>query len=255
MILNQDELLNSIVKGIVSGYKDYIEIRKEANKKLYISDAYAYIKSNHIDSEVASHVKSYIDFQKRSAGPAWKFLEFKEQSDYNEKRMVFILKNERYFDKNNVTFGKNALSDKEKNEKKYLADYVEKNIDVDFQAKREEYKSVYQPNADDILFKPQKNKKVNEGEEFYIVTYNIDVLSAQLNSVKLWMPNPKDNKAIILRDLTEELNDILQSDETYSIDSDDLEVLKSDMESEKTSVDAEKDFSFVLEEVEEEGLK
>ncbi|KXA46405.1 MULTISPECIES: hypothetical protein [Staphylococcus] len=51
------ELKEEIVKGVVSGYKNYIEVRKEAFQTLVISGGYAYIKGNHIEDQVAKKPK------------------------------------------------------------------------------------------------------------------------------------------------------------------------------------------------------
>lgn len=39
------QLKLSIVKGIVAGYKEYVEVRNEAHKKLKVSNGYAFTKA------------------------------------------------------------------------------------------------------------------------------------------------------------------------------------------------------------------
>ncbi len=45
----KQEVRESIVKGIIAGYKDYVNERNEVKKRMVISDAYVYTKSNHIE--------------------------------------------------------------------------------------------------------------------------------------------------------------------------------------------------------------
>lgn len=66
----KQEVRESIVKGIIAGYKDYVNERNEVKKRMVISDAYAFTKSNHIESQVAKHLENFVKYIKENAGPS-----------------------------------------------------------------------------------------------------------------------------------------------------------------------------------------
>lgn len=61
----KQEVRESIVKGIIAGYKDYVNERNEVKKRMVISDAYAFTKSNHIESQVAKHLEILLSILKK----------------------------------------------------------------------------------------------------------------------------------------------------------------------------------------------
>ena len=60
----KQEVRESIVKGIIVGYKDYVNERNEVKKRMVISDAYVYTKSNHIENQVAKHLENFVKYIK-----------------------------------------------------------------------------------------------------------------------------------------------------------------------------------------------
>lgn len=113
IMFNFDAKFNEhILKGIVTGYKDYIKVRNHANSTMEISDAYAYVKANHIDDQVAKHVSKFAEASRQNAGPSWKYLMFQLNDESTTTGYKFILKNELYFNANNVTEGKKLIEDK-----------------------------------------------------------------------------------------------------------------------------------------------
>lgn len=61
----KQEVRESIVKGIIAGYKDYVNERNEVKKRMVISDAYVYTKSNHIENQVAKHLENLLSILKK----------------------------------------------------------------------------------------------------------------------------------------------------------------------------------------------
>lgn len=56
---NLDDRLNKkIVFGLVNGYQDYLDVRKEKFEKMKISGAYAWVKGNHIEDRIADACES-----------------------------------------------------------------------------------------------------------------------------------------------------------------------------------------------------
>lgn len=241
------ELKEEIVKGVVSGYKNYIEVRKEAFQTLVISGGYAYIKGNHIEDQVAKKTKNLIEgHTKQKAGPTWEYLKFYSGRINNKEGWYFIIKNEQYFNKDNVTFGKTALNDSGNSEKKYLRELIDQNKNVDFERLQDEIGRDHQLE----LFNFEKNRDINTSPSFDIITYDIDAESKQLIAIKIWVPNPHNNKAVLLEDLTPILEKVVKEEEDYLISDEELQVLQQINDKEEELVDAQYIFGF---EVDDEG--
>ena len=52
-----EELNVRLVRGIEKGYSDYAEVRREKRDELLVSGAYAWVKGNHIEDQVARELK------------------------------------------------------------------------------------------------------------------------------------------------------------------------------------------------------
>src|SRR5699024_3376120 len=77
-----------IVDVIVEGYRDYIEHRKERNRSMYISSAFAWTKGNFIEDKVAKNsAKLNIGYEKAKAGLTWDYLQFNHQ----ETKKLFLI--------------------------------------------------------------------------------------------------------------------------------------------------------------------
>lgn len=241
-------LTNSIVKGILSGYKDYIAVRKRASEEMYISNAYAYVKSNHIEDQVAKHVENFVSFNKQNAGPSWKYLRFEKNNKDDNSKMVFIFRNEKYFDEKKVTHGKDLISNSEGKEKKYYKPYMKMNEDADFEYIANIAESDYQMSGDEILFGSNSQNNTSKQPRFFIITYDIDNESKQLVSIKIWVPNPANNEALLLVDLSAQLSEVVKNEEDYSIEEEELNFIREIEDKEPPFVDVEEEFGFELEE-------
>ncbi|WP_210135717.1 hypothetical protein [Staphylococcus sp. GDX8P80P] len=246
-------LKTSILEGIVHGYKDYIKVRTEAYRTMEISEAYAYTKSNHIEHQVATHIKEYMDFQKSNAGPSWKYLKFIGSGLSDNQYLSFIIKNEKYFNNNAVTYGKTPFNNKDEKEKVYLKELVSKNQNIDFDKLQNEHKHPHQLNWDDYLTKPNiyQTEQKSDGI-FNIITYNIDSNTKMIDSVKICIPNPVNNKAIMIEDLSDEVIRIIANEQEYLTESDDFKEFQTINDSDIQTVDPEKEFGFIFEQEEQE---
>ena len=225
----KQEVRESIVKGIIAGYKDYVNERNEVKKRMVISDAYAFTKSNHIESQVAKHLENFVKYIKENAGPSWKYLKFIFNKDE--------LKNEDYFDEKNVSVGKSLVADKNPKSKNYLEVLMAKNRDINFGTVGEDFEIGHQMTADSILFNIKEGSNRDINSYFLIITYRIDKESKQLAAIKQWLPNPETNSAIMVDDLTELIEKVIVEREDYHIDEEELEVLKNDGELELIDVE------------------
>ena len=221
----KQEVRESIVKGIIAGYKDYVNERNEVKKRMVISDAYAFTKSNHIESQVAKHLENFVKYIKENAGPSWKYLKF------------IFNKDEDYFDEKNVSVGKSLVADKNPKSKNYLEVLMAKNRDINFGTVGEDFEIGHQMTADSILFNIKEGSNRDINSYFLIITYRIDKESKQLAAIKQWLPNPETNSAIMVDDLTELIEKVIVEREDYHIDEEELEVLKNDGELELIDVE------------------
>ncbi|HHC7407182.1 TPA: hypothetical protein ACWWKD_000333 [Staphylococcus aureus] len=233
----KQEVRESIVKGIIAGYKDYVNERNEVKKRMVISDAYVYTKSNHIENQVAKHLENFVKYIKENAGPSWKYLKFIFNKDEEKNNIMFILKNEDYFDEKNVSVGKSLVADKNPKSKNYLEVLMAKNTDINFDTVGEDFEIRHQMTADSILFNIKEGSNRDINSYFLIITYRIDKESKQLAAIKQWLPNPETNSAIMVDDLTPLLDKVIVEREDYHIDEEELEVLKNDGELELIDVE------------------
>lgn len=230
----KQEVRESIVKGIIAGYKDYVNERNEVKKRMVISDAYAFTKSNHIETK---HLENFVKYIKENAGPSWKYLKFIFNKDEEKNNIMFILKNEDYFDEKNVSVGKSLVADKNPKSKNYLEVLMAKNRDINFGTVGEDFEIGHQMTADSILFNIKEGSNRDINSYFLIITYRIDKESKQLAAIKQWLPNPETNSAIMVDDLTELIEKVIVEREDYHIDEEELEVLKNDGELELIDVE------------------
>lgn len=179
-----DELNIRLVKGIEQGYSDYAEVRKEKREELLVSGAYAWVKGNHIENQVARELQEIgIDFKKEKAGYTWEYLSFNEP---REKHLFLI---------RNVSIIKGKLTNPRldnSNPENYLVEKSKINSSVDFDevkgSKQGTLKfldlGIYPASAEDEdIVKLKKQYK-----HFYILTYSIDPESRMLMAIDLWMP-------------------------------------------------------------------
>ncbi|MEN1934983.1 hypothetical protein AAIE21_05070 [Paenibacillus sp. 102] len=219
-----------IVDGILNGYKSYIDERNEKQRTMLISDAYAWVKGNHIDDQTAREcAKVGIEYAKAKAGYTWGYLQFSDSED----KSMFIVKNAKYFNEENFPGGKgiNGKKRRKTNDENYLKKLSRINHNIIFPEARTlftgeeeniEFLSIFDDNTLKALEDTDVKKMQEEYNKFYIVTYEIDE-AFMISKILLWMPNPNDEKAYLIDDLTELINN-------SSVDFDDIDitVLESD---------------------------
>lgn len=195
----------------MEGYNEYLDIRREKLKTMRISGAYAWVKGNHIDDKVAEVCSDYgVESKIAKAGLTWQYLQF----NYGEEKILFIVKNARYFNKDQVDKGKDAKGRTRNKKISYMTKLMEINSKVDFSKVRTEKVSEEIVNYQLELFEslPLSENDHREIEKiqshsgslfdsFYIVTYALDE-NHVISNISLFMPSPKDNKAYLVEDLT-----------------------------------------------------
>lgn len=198
-----------IVDGILQGYKNYIHERDDKRRNMKISDAYAWVKGNHIDDQTASECEDAgIVYKKAKAGYTWGYLQFSSSGN----KSMFIIKNAKYFNPENFPGGKGIRGNKRRNndEDNYLKKLSKINQGVDFpeepslftvDTELPEYISIFDDNVLKSLENTEVSRLQKEYDKFYIVTYEIDE-AFMISKIQVWMPNPIDNCAYLVDELT-----------------------------------------------------
>lgn len=203
-----EKISESIVDGIIEGYKDYLRVRKEMARHLKVHGAYAWVKGNHIDHHVAVECEKYgVESIVSGAGVTWKYLKFYIK-DINS---LFLIKNARYFDPEAVDRGIDTYGRIKSKKSAYMDEFIKINRGIEF-PRGVSNKSGHSLQLE--LFEDYPLEWLNQEfvfhtarqySRFYIVTYEIaeDFL---INTIKIWMPNPINNKAYPVQDLSELIN-------------------------------------------------
>lgn len=201
------EMNQCIVDGIAKGYKEYLKVREEKLENMRISHAYAWVKGNHIDDQVAEACADLgVKYQHSKAGLSWKFLKFETE----DESISFIIKNAKYFNKQAVINGKDAKG-RIGEKKTYLAELVEKNHKINFdEVDTVETDDIIQLGFEDIFGLNSEDEadlreNISEIDRFYLVTYELDP-AHMISDISVFLPNPKNNKAYLVDNLTAYLN-------------------------------------------------
>lgn len=201
------EMNQCIVDGIAKGYKEYLKVREEKLENMRISHAYAWVKGNHIDDQVAEACADLgVKYQHSKAGLSWKFLKFETE----DESISFIIKNAKYFNKQAVINGKDAKG-RIGEKKTYLAELVEKNHKINFdEVDTVETDDIIQLGFEDIFGlnledEADLRENISEIDRFYLVTYELDP-AHMISDISVFLPNPKNNKAYLVDNLTAYLN-------------------------------------------------
>ena len=204
------EVNQKIVDGILHGYKNYIRERNDKRSTMKISDAYAWVKGNHIDDQIATECEDIgIVYKKAKAGYTWGYLQFSSSED----KSMFIIKNAKYFNSDNFPGGKGIKGNKKRNtdEENYLKKLSRINRNIDFPEELSffpketaipEFMSILDESVLKSLEDTEVTRLQKDYDKFYMVTYAIDQ-AFMISTIQVWMPNPVDNKAYLVDDLTE----------------------------------------------------
>lgn len=225
IILDKYKLTNDhytmIVNAIVEGYRRYVEHRKERNEDMEISSAFAWTKGNFIESEIAdSCVDVGFSFKKSKAGPTWQYLQFIDE----ENKSLFLIKNAAYF--NAARFANSKIpipGEKQGNARTYLQELSEINRNIDFSSSYKESGSPFSNTkqksllffSDDNITEQLEFFK-SEYESFHILTYQLNTVQ-EISKVMHYLPNPGNNIAYLVEDLSPFISGAELTDEDRSI--------------------------------------
>lgn len=217
----------AIVNGVMRGYDNYLKERKRAAKTYRIHNAFAWIKGNLIDDSVATLCEPLgFECKVANAGVAWKYLQFEHQGE----KVLFLIKNARYFNIEAVNKGKDIKGNTKKSKTHYMEPLININTRIKFPIIKQTNSNL-NPNHQLQLFDLDDYEHISEEsikdyKRFYILTYSIDT-NHMISEVNLWMPNPINNKAYQVEDLSHLLGTEMWH--TEEIEDDLKEILSHDL--------------------------
>lgn len=207
-----------IVESIVEGYREYIDHRRDRKQKMKISSAFAWTKGNFIESKIADECEKLgFSYQKSKAGLTWDYLQFTHQ----EKNNLFLIKNAAYFDEQAFS-SSNTPSQRKGTHRTYLRELSKINKDLDFPSSTFINTSDGKIHEQLSLFVSEKtiSKELHDFHSYYnqfhILTYSIDE-AYQISSIKQYIPNPHDNIAYLVEDLSSYIAGAELSDEEREV--------------------------------------
>src|SRR5690625_1382190 len=184
-----------------------------------ISSAFAWTKGNFIESKIAE-VSSDINFsyKKAKAGLTWDYLQFIK----DDTKKLFLLKNAAYFNEN--SFSQAVLPNNRSNEhhRTYLHELSKINQHLEFTPPSQQKKETTGQNIQlsfkisEELVKDELKEFQSSYNEFHILTYKIDA-AYQISNIMHYVPNPADNIAYRIEDLSDYISGAELTDEEREI--------------------------------------
>lgn len=211
-----------IVDAIVDGYHDYVEHRKDRKSKMKISSAFAWTKGNFIESRLAEEsVNHGITFKKSKAGLTWDYLQF----IHGESQVLFLIKNAAYFNENSFSQAKLPNNNGNKGPRRtYLHELSKINKNLTFPPTENTPKEGSETeHVEQISFwiiesrvKEELEKFTSSYNQFHILTYALDE-AYQISEIKHYLPNPNDNIAYLIEDLSDYISGADLTDEDREV--------------------------------------
>lgn len=222
MVVLNERQAQLVVDGLLNGYKEYLDIRREMKDKLKVSAAFAFTRGNFIDDGIAEKTSAFMDHQLKKAGESWQYLEFTFEGN---KPSLFIIKNEYRLKQ---TFSK----DKQKKTSQYLSNYAKINQKTLDLVRKGQIKV---PNVSIQLDLPLEEPSVSEKElmryeNFYIIVYRTNAAKV-IESVLLVLPDDETRELHMVQDLSPYLqtSSINIEDEEYSAVVGEEEIVEGDI--------------------------
>ncbi|WP_058309092.1 spr1630 family ClpXP-sensitive toxin [Gracilibacillus massiliensis] len=217
----EPKVSETIVNAIVDGYRDYVEHRKDRYEKMTISSAFAWTKGNFIESKIAEMSPTLnLTYKTAKAGLTWDYLQF----IHGDTKKLFLIKNAAYF--NEDCFSQALLPNKKKSkgrDRTYLHELSKINQDLEFTCDNPlQFSNSGRQGEQLSLFVPEKQIKdeleqfQDTYSEFHILTYKIDD-ARQISEIMHFLPNPENNIAYRIEDLSEYISGSELTDEEREI--------------------------------------
>ncbi len=187
-----NELKRTIVTGVMNGYTNFLLQRKVFEEELLISSAFTWMKSNYIDSSIASSVPENVTYQIKQKA-SWKYIVF--DISHKDETYRFIMKPPTVF---------NSI----KGSDYYLSKSVEVNEGV---ANSQEFKKLFNITDQDVIdesllvYNEIDLFDSEDFDRFYIISYEADVTKG-IKSIEIYLPYGKSAYCVsVLTPLIDEL--------------------------------------------------
>lgn len=210
-----------IVDAVVEGYHEYVEHRKDRNEKMIISSAFAWTKGNFIESKIAEEcIHHGFHYKKSKAGMTWDYLQFID----GNKQSIFLIKNAAYFNEDSFSQAKLPTTGNRKGSKRtYLHELSKINSKIDFPISTQLSLDIFNEQTEqltfyipELLIKDDLQQLQSTYSEFHILTYSLDE-AYQVSEIKHYLPNPNDNIAYLIEDLSEFISGAELTDEEREV--------------------------------------
>lgn len=198
----ESSICQSIVDGTLSGYKQYLDERKDKRESMVVSGAYAWTRGNHIDDQVSKvGQESGLKFTIAKAGYSWDYLQFAVNGKSEE--YMIIIKNARRIKK---IFDGDVSKVNDDNYLVKLADVNTGQFEKSSQnyIKKPEQIELELSNPDEIRAVLENSTLATDKKfsRFYIVIYEIDDVTKMIKSIELTMPNRETMDLFQIENLT-----------------------------------------------------
>lgn len=209
-----DTQSQEVVDAILTGYKNYIDVRLKAKKELRVSAGYAWTKPNFIDDAFSKAELQFITKDTiKHAGQSWEYIEFES---YNGElgKVLLIIKGEARL--------KQTFPEVAKKQTGYLFElakinnsFIEKQISIDENEDEAMLDSVQLELISDSELEALA-KNASEVNNFLILTHQVDS-NYQMTKIQVVMPDAHRGKLLPLQDLSSyiSLSSVDFSDEKY----------------------------------------
>ncbi|MEN2291595.1 hypothetical protein [Enterococcus faecalis] len=208
------EVKKAIVTGISSGYTNFLTQKKVLDDELVINSAFAWMKSNYVDSALAKNAPEKLKYEIKKIG-SWKYISFELLVDGASFR--FVLKPPMAIDslkKDDYYLSENSLVNKhfvESPEFKKLFSISEQGV------------------LDESIMIPKQMTLFNGNIEdrFYIISYEVNNIQG-IKSIEIYVPYEGVAYQVgSLTDLVSELGlsipeDLLKSVKNYDMEDEEL---------------------------------
>ncbi|MBC1291102.1 hypothetical protein HB820_01635 [Listeria booriae] len=215
----------AVVDGILEGYKNYLDERRQKKEELRVSAGYAFTKGNHIDDTIAKKLQGLIEEDTLAkAGESWEYLQFTFSE--NGDTCLFIVKNVHRL---NRTFQSSHK------QSRYLVDLATINNSWIEELRTKQVKMdgiTIQLQFFDFEEKENLEKLISRGtiSKFYIVTYETDQVTKKVTKIELVAPDAQTRELHLIQNLTPYLatSRIVIEDDEYSVISNEGEFVGTD---------------------------
>lgn len=192
-----DNFYRTLVNAIISGNEEYLDQYKYYQRELENSDGFWNMRRCIIEGLIGQKVLG-LEFEHKRYGGAGHLLYSYEYGGVTKR---FIIQNGATFDSFNPKCSKRGS---ELKERKYMNEYIDKNKGIEFLKQNQEVQGEWDFLNNDVTFNSNKaDEYINETEEFYIITYLVDSSIGNIHGIHVWMPSPYDEKAYLIKDLSE----------------------------------------------------